>query len=56
MGRLVVRARFSVQAVKVRVTVTGGDGVSTVACDGLGDDIGGCGFHKIIDGLIRELA
>lgn len=56
VGRVVVKARFGLQSVKVRVAVTGGEGVSTVTFDGFGDDIWGGGARKVIDRLIRELA
>jgi len=56
VGRIAVRARFGLQAVKVRIQVTSQGDTSVVTFSGFSDDVWGGGARKVIDRLIAAVA
>jgi hypothetical protein len=56
VGRIVVKARFGLQAVKVRIQITSQEGVSLVTLSGFSDDVWGGGARKVMDRLVTAIA
>ena len=55
LGRIVVKSRFGLQAVKVRIQVNPGEGLSTIQLHGFSDDVWGGGARKVMDRLIQQI-
>lgn len=56
VGRIVVKAKFGLQSVKVRIQVTSQGETSLVTFSGFSDDVWGGGARKVMDRLVLAIA